>query len=241
MPRVRGARPRFRPPGRFQLHRNRRFAYAARVPPKIDAALSARARRALCRRDPKLGSVIRRVGTCTLEPLGDPYRELLRSVIHQQLAGPAARAISGRVKAHFGGRYPAPARLLATPDPALRAAGLSGSKLNTLKGIAAAFDRGELSNRRLYGMEADAVVEAVTRIKGIGPWTAHMLLIFSLGHPDILPVGDYGVRKSAMDLYGLKDLPKPRELEAVAESWRPYRSIGAWYLWRHLDNAPTDA
>jgi DNA-3-methyladenine glycosylase II len=211
------------------------------VPDKIDPALSARACRALRRRDPRLGGVIRRVGACTLAPSGDPYRELLRSVIYQQLAGAAARAIAGRVKAQFGGRYPAPARLLATPDADLRAAGLSRSKLATLKGIAGAFESGELSNRRLYEMEAGDVVAAVTRIRGIGEWTAHMLLIFSLGHPDILPVGDYGVRKGAMDLYGLADLTRPKELEAVAESWRPYRSIGAWYLWRHLENAPTDA
>jgi len=211
------------------------------MPAKIDSSLSARASRALRRRDPRLGGVIRRVGACTLAPVGDPYRELLRSVVHQQLAGSAARAISGRIKAHFGGRYPAPAPLLATPDAELRALGLSRQKAATLKEIAQAFDSGALSNRRLYRMEADAVVEAVTRIKGIGEWTAHMLLIFSLGHPDILPVGDYGVRKSAMELYGLEDLPKPRELEAVAESWRPYRTIGAWYLWRRLDNAPTDA
>jgi 3-methyladenine DNA glycosylase/8-oxoguanine DNA glycosylase len=87
-------------------------------------------------------------------------------------------------------------------------------------------------------MDAAEVVEAVTRIKGIGEWTAHMLLMFSLGHPDVLPVGDYGVRKGAMSLSGLPALPKPQELESVAECWRPYRSVASWYLWRHVETVP---
>jgi len=138
----------------------------------------------------------------------------------------------------LGGRYPAPARLLATPDAELRAAGLSGRKAATLKAVARAFDDRRLSNRRLHAMEASEVVEAVTQIKGIGEWTAHMLLMFSLGHPDVLPVGDYGVRKGAMSLYDLPELPKPPELEAVAEPWRPYRSVASWYLWRHVESIP---
>lgn len=207
---------------------------------KIDPALLVRARRTLARRDPLLGDVIRRAGACTMRPVGDPYRSLLRSVIYQQLAGAAAAAIAGRVKARFGGRYPAPARLKAASNAELRAAGLSNRKVATLKDVARAFDEGTLSNRRLHRMAAEDVVEAVTQIKGIGEWTAHMLLMFSLGDPDILPVGDYGVRKGAMVLYGMQELPKPRELEAVAEPWRPYRSVGSWYMWRHLENLPPD-
>jgi DNA-3-methyladenine glycosylase II len=205
---------------------------------KIDPKLAARACRHLRRRDPRLGAVIGRVGACGIEPTGDPYRALLRSVIYQQLAGSAAGAIAARVRGLFGGRYPAPARLLAAPEADLRAAGLSRQKIAALRAVAQAFDDRSLSNRRLYRMEADEVVAAVTTVKGIGEWTAHMLLMFSLGHPDILPVGDYGVRKGAMQLYGLDDLPKPKQLEALAEPWRPYRSVGAWYLWRHLENLP---
>jgi DNA-3-methyladenine glycosylase II len=107
-----------------------------------------------------------------------------------------------------------------------------------MKEIARAFDDGRLSNRRLHRMAAEEVVEAVTQIKGIGEWTAHMLLMFSLGHPDILPVGDYGVRKGAMLLYDLAELPKPAALEEIGELWRPYRSVGSWYMWRHLENPP---
>ena len=210
------------------------------MPEKIDSKLLTRACRSLRRRDPQLGAVIRRAGPCSIEPTGDPYRALLRSVIYQQLAGAAAGAIAGRVRALFGGRYPAPARLLAAPEADLGAAGLSRQKVAALRAVAQAYDEGRLSNRRLYRMEADEVVAAVTTVKGIGEWTAHMLLMFSLGHPDILPVGDYGVRKGAMQLYDLGDLPKRAELEALAEPWRPYRSIGAWYLWRHLENPPND-
>lgn len=202
------------------------------MPTSLDAAGRARARRALLRRDARLAPVIRRVGPCAMEYRGDPYRMLLRSVLFQQLAGSAARAIEARLKANWRGRYPRPERLLAASTATLRAAGLSRQKIAAVRAVAEAFASGALSNRRLRAMEDGAVVEAVTRVHGIGEWTAHMLLMFSLGRPDVLPVGDYGVRKGAMRLYGLADLPKPRDLEALAEPWRPWRSVASWYLWR---------
>ncbi len=161
---------------------------------KLDRDLIERARRALGRRDPVLGRVIRRVGPCPMEPSGDPYRSLLRSVVHQQLAGAAAGAIAARLRALYRGRYPRPDALLATADAELRAVGLSRQKIATLRAVARAFDDGTLNSRKLRRMQDDQVVEAVTVIKGIGEWTAHMLLMFSLGSPDVLPVGDYGVR-----------------------------------------------
>jgi len=196
-----------------------------------------RARRSLRRRDPVLGALIRRVGPCGLAPRGDPYRSLLRSVVYQQLAGSAAAAIDKRLRAPYRGRYPRPGVLKAAPDAELRAAGLSRQKAATLRAVAEAFDEGALDNRRLRRMPEPAVIEAVTAIKGIGEWTAHMLLMFSLGRPDVLPVGDYGVRKGAMVLYGLKELPKPAALETLSERWRPYRSVASWYLWRASDGA----
>jgi DNA-3-methyladenine glycosylase II len=199
---------------------------------RLDPPTLARARRHLARRDARMAELVREVGPCRLEPRGDPYRALLRSVVHQQLAGSAARAIDGRLRAPHRGRYPKPADLLAIPTAQLRRAGLSRQKIAALRAVAGAFDAGELDNRRLRRMSDDAVVEAVTRVKGIGTWTAHMLLMFSLGRPDVLPVGDYGVRKGAMLLYALEDLPKAAALEALAEPWRPYRSVGSWYLWR---------
>ena len=203
------------------------------MPERLDPGLLEVARRSLRRRDPRLGAVIRRIGPCGLRPSGDPYRALIRSVIYQQLAGAAANAIAGRLRSGFGGRFPRPELLLAAPAAELRAVGLSRQKAATMRAVAAAFADGSLSSRRLRRMDDAGVVEAVTRIKGIGEWTAHMLLIFSLGSPDVLPVGDYGVRKGVMKLYGLPALPGRAELEAVAEPWRPYRSVASWYLWRH--------
>jgi DNA-3-methyladenine glycosylase II len=202
------------------------------VPTSLDDEGRVRARRALLRRDPRLAEVIRRVGPCVMEHRGDPYRMLVRSVVYQQLAGAAARTIDTRLRAPWRGRYPRPEVLLAAPEAQLRAAGLSRQKIAAVRSVAQAFASGDVSNRRLRAMDDGAVIESVTKIHGIGEWTAHMLLMFSLSRPDILPVGDYGVRKGAMQLYGLRDLPKPRELEAIAEPWRPYRSIASWYLWR---------
>jgi DNA-3-methyladenine glycosylase II len=201
----------------------------------MDDAGRASARRALMRRDPRLARVIRQAGPCTMEHRGDPYRMLLRSVVYQQLAGAAARTIDGRLRAGWRGRYPRPELLLAAPTQQLRAAGLSRQKIAAVRAVAEAFEDGRVSNRGLRRMDDEAVVAAVTQIRGIGEWTAHMLLMFSLGRPDVLPVGDYGIRKGAMLLYGLDELPKPRALEAIAEPWRPWRSIASWYLWRAAD------
>jgi DNA-3-methyladenine glycosylase II len=202
---------------------------------RIDPELLERARRSLRRRDPALGAVIRQVGACGLEASGDPYRALVRSVVYQQLAGSAAGAILGRVKARFGGRIPRPERLLAATDAELRSDGLSRQKIAAIRSVASAFADKTLCNRRLRGMADQDVVDAVTQCRGVGEWTAHMLLMFSLGRPDVLPVGDYGVRKGAQMLYELDDLPKPAELASLAECWRPYRSVGAWYLWAVVD------
>jgi len=205
------------------------------MPDQLDDTIRARARRSLLRRDPVLAAVIRREGACGLRASGDPYRALLQSIVYQQLAGSAAAAIERRVRAPYRGRYPKPAVLLAASDAELREAGLSRQKIAAMRAVATAFADGTLDNRRLRRMADDEVLEAVTQVKGIGEWTAHMLLMFSLGRPDVLPVGDYGVRKSAMQLYELEALPKRAELEALAEPWRPYRSVAAWYLWRVID------
>ncbi len=180
---------------------------------------------------------MRRVGPCHLDTRGDPYRGLIRSVIYQQLAGAAASAIAGRLKARHRGRFPVPQALLAESDRELREVGLSRQKIATLRTIATAFDTAVLSNRALRRMDDDRVAAEVTKLKGIGEWTAHMLLMFSLGRPDVLPVGDYGIRKGAQSLYELQDLPGRAELEALAEPWRPYRSVASWYLWREADAA----
>jgi DNA-3-methyladenine glycosylase II len=202
---------------------------------RIDSVLVERARRALRRGDPVLGAVIRRVGACELRRRGDPYRYLVRSVLYQQITGAAGRAIEKRLHAAFGGRVPMPARLRVAETETLRSAGLSRQKIDSIRAIATAFDERTLDGRKLARLPDEAVVDAVTQVRGVGEWTAHMLLMFSLGRPDVLPVGDYGVRKAARDLYGLADLPKRVELEALGEAWRPYRSVATWYLWRSTE------
>jgi DNA-3-methyladenine glycosylase II len=206
----------------------------------LDPVLMARACRSLRRRDPVLGGVIRRVGPCGIQARGNPYAALVRSVIYQQLAGSAARSIDRRFRRPHGYRYPPAARLRRMPEPSLRAAGLSRQKIAALRAIAEAFDAGRVSGRALRRLTDDDVIEAVTQIRGVGEWTAHMLLMFSLGRPDVLPVGDYGVRKGAQRLYGLSEPPGRADLEALAEPWRPYRSVASWYLWRATEVIPPD-
>ncbi len=205
------------------------------VQARLDPVLLARAERVLARRDPVLRPVIRRIGACGLRRRGDPYRYLVRAILYQQLAGAAARAIEGRFREAFGGRVPPPVELAAARSERLRRAGLSRQKAAAVRSVARAFRDGAVPARRLRHMDDAAVVEAVTTIQGVGEWTAHMLLMFSLGRPDVLPVGDFGVRKAAQTLYGLEALPRAPELEALAARWRPYRSVASWYLWRSAD------
>ena len=207
---------------------------------KLDAARLAEAAQHLRRVDAKLARVIEAHGPCTMTPRGDPYRYLVRSILYQQLAGKAAATIERRFKAGFGGRVPPPAVLALQRDAKLRTFGISRQKAAAVKAVAAAFAAGEVNARRLPHLADEAIVESVTQIRGVGEWTAHMLLMFSLGRPDVLPVGDYGVRKGAQKLYGLADLPKPDALAEIAEPWRPFRSIGSWYLWRALELTTLD-
>jgi DNA-3-methyladenine glycosylase II len=193
------------------------------------------ARAHLMRADPVMRGIVKRVGPLELVTRGAPYQSLLRAILYQQLAGAAAAAIERRFLAIFGGRVPRAEELMAADDDALRAAGLSRQKASYLKSIAEHFASGELSDRRLQRASDDEVIEQVTRIKGVGRWTADMLLLFSLGRPDVLPVGDLGVRASMKAAYGLEDLPDPETMERIAEPWRPYRSAGSWYLWRRGD------
>jgi len=191
--------------------------------------------------DTRLRGLIDRIGPCTLAPRDSIYRSLFRSILFQQLAGPAATAIHRRVCALFGGGIPPPAAFLSVGDDELRAAGLSRQKLAYLRDLAAHFADGRLRAQQLARLPENELIAAVTSVHGVGEWTAHMMLIFCLGRPDILPVGDYGVRKGMQQLYRLRELPKPEKMERVAAPWRPYRSIASWYLWRSLDvRTPTE-
>ena len=193
------------------------------------------ARLHLMKADPVMRGIIKRVGDLALEARGEPYEALLRSVLYQQLAGAAAAAIERRFLALFGDRIPQPPELAAVSDEDLRAAGLSRQKAAYFRSIGEHFASGQLSNPKLRRMSDEDVIEHVTQIKGVGRWTADMLLIFCLGRSDVLPVGDLGVRNSMMAAYRLQDPPKPDDMVRIAESWRPYRSAGTWYLWRRGD------
>jgi DNA-3-methyladenine glycosylase II len=207
---------------------------------KLDAAQLSAAAAHLARADARLARVIAAHGPCTIAPRGDPYRYLVRSILYQQLAGKAAATIERRFKAGFGGRIPPPAMLAAQRDAQLRSYGLSRQKAAAVKAVGAAFESGLVNARRIPHLADDAIVESVTQIRGVGAWTAHMLLMFALGRPDVLPVGDYGVRKGAQKVYGLRDLPKPDALAKLAEPWRPFRTVGSWYLWRALELTTLD-
>ncbi len=168
-----------------------------------------------------------------------PFDALAESIAYQQLSGKAAAKIFGRVRALYPKRkWLDPERLLATPDEALRAAGLSRAKTAALKDLAAKTIDGTVpSGRALIGMTDDEIVARLTTVRGIGRWTVEMLLLFDLGRPDVWPVDDYGVRKGFAKTFGRRKLPTPKQLMKFGEKWRPYRSVAAWYFWRALDES----
>ena len=193
----------------------------------------------LTKADKVLGRLIRKVGPCELQPRKDrsPFQALVQAVAHQQLNGTAANTILTRVKALYPGRpFPTPADVLATPDEKLRGAGLSRAKVASIKDIAAKTVEGVVPPARTIARMSDAeILERLTTIRGVGPWTVEMLLIFKLGRLDVLPATDFGVRKGFALVFRRDELPKPAELLEHGECWRPYRSIAAWYLWRGVD------
>jgi DNA-3-methyladenine glycosylase II len=193
----------------------------------------------LIKADKTLGKLIQRVGPCKLAPRNSrsPFESLVRSVVYQQLNGTAAATILGRVKALYPGRrFPRPQDLLATTDEALRGAGLSRAKAAAIKEIAEKTLTGIVpTSRAITSMSNEEILERLTSLRGVGPWTVEMLLIFTLGRQDVLPVTDYGVRKGFALTYGWKELPRPKELLEFGKRWRPHRSTAAWYFWRALD------
>jgi DNA-3-methyladenine glycosylase II len=168
----------------------------------------------------------------------DAYGALVRSIVGQQLSTKAARTIYERVTDHFGGHTPSPQQLLEADPEDIRAAGLSRAKVSYLRDLAEHVEAGEIDLEHLIELPDEEVSAQLTAVKGLGQWTVDMFLIFHLGRPDILPVGDLGIRKAAQLAYGLGELPDAKELERIAQPWRPHRSLACLYLWRSLDNAP---
>jgi DNA-3-methyladenine glycosylase II len=203
-------------------------------------------------RDPKLGALIDRAGpfTLRLDSVQSPFESLLESILYQQLNGKAAATIHRRVREYYGGD-PAPQHLLDTPDEVLRAAGVSGNKSRALKDLAARTLDGTVPTHAAIKKMTDAeIVERLTQVRGIGPWTVEMLLIFRMGRPDVLPATDYGVRKGFALTFqripktrplAAEDLPKPEVLLKRGKRWAPFRSVASWYLWRACDLAKDTA
>jgi DNA-3-methyladenine glycosylase II len=169
----------------------------------------------------------------------DHYGALVRSIVGQQLSVAAARAIYGRLLERFGGRPPTPQEVLAQDEEELRAAaGLSRAKVGFLRSLAEHVVAGELELDRVARLADAEIVAELCAVRGIGEWSAHMFLMFQLERPDVLAVGDLGVRRAAQRAYGLPDLPSADDLRALAEPWRPHRTLACRYLWRSLDNEP---
>lgn len=187
------------------------------------AALRA-AERHLSRADPLLGAVIARVGPCTLAPGGDVFSGLARTIVSQQLSNAAAATIYGRLAGKFG----------AAP-PRLRALGLSTAKAKAIIGLAGQVASGALNLRALAAGSEEQATAALTALKGIGPWSAEMFLIFHMGLPDILSTADAGLCRAAQRLHSLPAPPAAAAFTALAEPWRPWRSVASWYLWRLVD------
>src|ERR1700691_293069 len=184
--------------------------------------------------DPVLRAIIERVGPCRME-FGPPeFHSLAEAIVYQQLNGKAAVTIFKRFAA-LAGEPLTPEGILKLTDAQLRSVGLSKQKSSYLKDMAARVSRGELDFTRLPEMTDDEVIKHLTQVKGVGVWTAHMFLMFSLKRPNVLPTGDYGVQMAIKKHYNKRKLPKPLQMEKIAKPWEPYRSIACWYLWRSLD------
>ena len=191
-----------------------------------------------------MGELVVRLGPLSVEDRrrgrpADPYGALVRSIVGQQLSTKAAHSIWERLIGGFGDRAPTPEELLAADPEEIRAAGLSGPKVAYLRDLAERVADGELDLAGLAERPDEEVIAELTAVKGLGRWSADMYLLFHLGRPDVLPVGDLGVRRAAERAYGLAELPRPAELSTLAEPWRPHRSLASLYLWRSLDAVPT--
>jgi DNA-3-methyladenine glycosylase II len=197
--------------------------------------------RHLSKNDPVLFKLISEVGRIPFEMDTDHYDALVGSIIYQQLAGPAARAILNRFKDLYGGRLPRPKEYLSTPVEKLRGVGLSPQKISYIKDLAQRLESGRLDLKRLEGMSDDDAVRELDEVKGVGRWTAEMFLIFMLGRTDVLPVDDLGLQKATKRMYRLRKLPTRERLEQLAEKWRPYSSISTLYLWRSTEKPEAQA
>lgn len=191
----------------------------------------------LSQADPVLAEIISRHGPCTLRPQRQYFIALAEAILSQQLSVKAAATIFSRFKEKLGGRV-TPHKILQWRASQFRAVGISRQKARYLRDLSENWQSGYLTPRQFMKMNDEEVIVALTQVNGIGRWTAEMFLIFSLLRPDILPVGDLGFRNAVQRAYRLRKLPEAKRLTQIAACWRPYRSIGTWYMWASLDNKP---
>jgi DNA-3-methyladenine glycosylase II len=201
-------------------------------------ALFAKAQRHLARRDPVLKKLVRLIGPCSLRHNPNRFGALVQSIISQQISTKAAASIRQRLEQTLGPDGFTPARILATSEKALRAAGLSNSKMRYLSDLSEKVRQECVCLATIHELPDDEVIARLLPVKGIGPWTAQMFLIFSLGRLDVLPVDDLGLRVGVQRQYGLSELPNRARLAEIAEPWRPYRTVATWYFWRSLGAVP---
>lgn len=189
----------------------------------------------LSRIDPLLNKVIEAVGKYSIKFRHDPFQSLLESIIYQQLAGAVASIIYKRFIKYYNDVIPLPSQILSTPDAILKIkVGLSSKKIEYLKDLSIRIADHRLDLNLLYTMTDEDIINQLTEVKGIGRWTAEMFLIFCLGRPDVLPVGDLGIRKAIQRVYSLPELPTPSTILAISQPWKPYRSVATWYLWKSM-------
>ena len=186
--------------------------------------------------DPTLGAIISRVGRYGIEYREPTFQTLVRAIVYQQLSGKAAKTIYDRLEAAAKADPLTPESILKLRPVRMRKLGLSKQKIEYIRGLARMTRDGDVSFEGCATLDDAAVIDHLTKVKGVGVWSAHMFLLFALRRHDVLPTGDLGVRVAMKRAYDLPDLPAPAEMERIAASWRPYRSIAVWYLWRSLDN-----
>jgi DNA-3-methyladenine glycosylase II len=188
------------------------------------------------KKDPVLARIIERTGPFAMQYREPSFESLVRSIVYQQLSGRVASVIFGRLRAATGEESLTPAGIMKMRPERMRRLGLSAQKTTYIRELARHTRRGAVVFERLPELPDAEVIEHLTRVKGIGVWTAQMFLMFALRREDVLPVADLGIRSAMKRAYGLDELPKPAEMEKIAGVWKPYTSIACWYLWRSLDN-----
>ena len=190
-------------------------------------------------KDRKLAKVIKKIGSYEIRVTKNKYESLVEAIITQQLSGSAAKSISTKFRALYTTRFPKPIDVLTTPNSKLRKTGLSKMKVEYIKEISKKIESKELRLQKLPKLSDEEVVIELTKIRGIGRWTAEMFLIFTLGRMDVLPIGDLGLKKGIKKLHSMQELPTDEEMEKIAKKWRPYRTVATWYLWKSLQNFDT--